>query len=61
MGSTPRTGQVTDITRLQEAIRAMLKIEPDEGDWRTGVYEGKELWLLPNEVGGLTLLFPNDY
>ncbi len=61
MGSSPETGQVTDITRLQEAIRALLKIEPDEDAWRTGAYEGKELWLIPNEVGGLTLLFPDDY
>jgi len=61
MGSSPETGQVTDITRLQEAIRALLKIEPDEDAWRTGAYEGKEVWLIPNEVGGLTLLFPDDY
>ena len=61
LGSTARTGEVTDITRLREAIRAMLKIEPDEDGWRTGAYEGKELWLLPNELGGLTLLFPDDY
>jgi hypothetical protein len=61
LGSTPRTGVVTDITRLQEAIRAMLKIEPDKDGWRTGVHQGKELWLVPNEVGGLTLLFPDDY
>jgi hypothetical protein len=39
----------------------MLKVEPDEDAWRTGAYEGKELWLLPNEVGGFTLLFPDDY
>ena len=56
-----REPQVTDITRLQDAIRALLKVEPDEDAWRTGSYEGKELWLLPNEVGGLTLLFPDDY
>jgi hypothetical protein len=61
MGSTPLGGPVTDITALQDAIRAMLKIEPDEDAWRTGAYEGKELWLVPNEVGGLTLLFPEDY
>jgi len=61
MGSSPVTGRVTDITPLQDAIRAMLKIEPDEDGWRTGTYEGKELWLLPNEIGGLTLLFPGDY
>ncbi len=61
MGSSPQTGQVTDITPLQDAIRAMLRIEPDEDGWRTGAYEGKELWIVPNEVGGLTLLFPEDY
>jgi hypothetical protein len=61
MGSSPATGQVNDITRLQDAIRALLKIEPDQDAWRTGTYEGKELWLIPNEVAGLTLLFPDDY
>ena len=61
IGSTPALGQVNDITRLQDAIRALLKIEPDEDAWRTDTYEGKELWLIPNEVGGLTLLFPDDY
>jgi hypothetical protein len=61
MGSSPATSQVTDITWLQKAIRALLKVEPDQDAWRTGTYVGKELWLIPNEVGGLTLLFPDDY
>ena len=61
MGSAPETGQVTDITRLQGAIHALLKVVPDADAWRTGSYEGKELWLVPNEVGGFTLLFPDDY
>jgi hypothetical protein len=61
LGSSPATGLVTDITRLQEAIRALLNVEPDEDAWRTGSFEGKELWLVPNEVGGLTLLLPDDY
>jgi hypothetical protein len=60
LGSSPATGEVTDITRLQDAIRTLLKVEPDEDAWRTGTYEGKKLWLIPNEVGGLTLLFPDD-
>ena len=46
---------------LMAAIRAMLKILPDEGGWRTGTYKDKKLWLVPNEVGGLTLMFPEDY
>jgi len=27
--------------------------------WRD--YQGKRLWLIPNEVGGLTLMFQEDY
>jgi hypothetical protein len=61
MGTSPITGPVTDITPLMDAIRAVVKIPPDEGGWRTGTYQGKELWLLPNEIGGLTLMFPEDY
>src|SRR5713226_5380161 len=60
MGTSPITGPVTNIGPLMDAIRAMLAIEPDDG-WRTGDYQGKRLWLIPNEVGGLTLMFPGDY
>ena len=49
-----------DTSGLRKAINTMLKIEPDDG-WRTGTYRGKKLWLVPNEVGGLTLMFPDDY
>jgi hypothetical protein len=36
-GSSPATGRVTtDNTRLQDAIRALLKVEPDQDTWRTG-------------------------
>jgi hypothetical protein len=54
-------GEVTDITPLQKVILALLKTEPDQDAWLTGTYEGEDLWLIPNEVGGLTLLFPEDY
>lgn len=35
----------------------------DADSWRVGTHEGKgkDLWLVPNEVGGLTLMFPEDY
>ena len=52
--------KVMDITPLMEAIRFMLTL-PRVDDWRTGDYQGKRLWLIPNEVGGLTLMFPEDY
>jgi hypothetical protein len=61
IGSSPLTGPVINITPLMDAIRAMLKILPDEDGWRTGTYQGKELWLVPNEVQGKTLMFPSDY
>lgn len=61
VGSSPATGHVIDITPIQDAIRAMLTVEPDGDGWRTGAFQGKELWLVPNEVRGLTLLFPDDY
>lgn len=50
-----------DLSRLRAAVDAMLKIRPDEGGWRTGTHEREELWLIPNEIGGLTLMFPSDY
>jgi hypothetical protein len=54
--STP----VTDITPLQRAVRAMLAILPEDDGWRRGTYKGQELMLVPNDVGGLTLMFPED-
>ena len=46
---------------LLGAIRAMLALSPDRDGWRTGTYQDKRLWLVPNEVGGSTLMFPDDY
>ena len=60
LGTSPITGSVANITPLTDAIRAMLQIEPDDG-WRVGEYQGRELWLIPNEMEGLTLMFPEDY
>ena len=61
MGSSPITGPVINIMPLMDTIRAMVKIPPDEDGWRTGTHQGKKLWLVPNEVHGLTLMFPDDY
>ena len=61
MGSSDVTGPVFDITPLKRVIEAMVALKPDEDGWRCGSYEGKELWLEPNVVGGLTLMFPEDY
>ena len=61
IGTTPATGAVIDITPVRKVIETMLAVEADEGGWRSGTYEGKDLWLIPNEVKGLTLMFPEDY
>jgi hypothetical protein len=61
MGSSPLTGVVTDITPLRGVIRTMLAVQADADGWRVGAHEGKDLWLVPNEVSGLTLMFPEDY
>lgn len=61
MNSSP-DGVVFDITPLTATIRAVLGVvAPDQDGWRKSAYEGKELWLVPNEVQGLTLMFPEDY
>jgi len=52
---------VTDVTRLMQAVETMLKLEADGNGLRTVTFEGKKLWLIPNEVRGLTLMFPEDY
>ena len=61
MGSSPATGPVTDVSRLMRAVATMLELEADGDGWRTGSCDGKTLWLTPNEVGGLTLMFPEDW
>ncbi len=61
LGTSAGTGPVTDIGRLLGVVRWMVAIQADEDGWRSGTYEGTELWLVPNEVHGLTLMFPEDY
>ena len=61
MGQSPLTGSVTNITDLMKVIRTMVRINPDDDGWRTGKYQERVLWLVPNEVDGLTLMFPSDY
>jgi hypothetical protein len=49
-----------DLSLLLAAITAILAIMPEDG-WRIDTHKGKTLWLIPNEIGGLTLMFPEDY
>jgi len=61
MENLPEGEERFDTAPLMVAIRAVLGVAPDEDGWRQSMYEGKELWLVPNEVRGLTLMFPDDY
>ena len=61
MERLPEGEERFDIAPLTATIQAVLGETPDEDGWRQSMYEGKELWLVPNEVRGLTLMFPDDY
>ena len=61
MENSPDGLETFDTAPLMAGIRAVLGVMPDEDGWRQSRYEGKELWLVPNEVQGLTLMFPGDY
>jgi hypothetical protein len=41
---------VANVGPLTQAMEHMLTVEIDDG-WRTANYRGKDLWLIPNEVG----------
>ena len=58
---SPTTDGMIDITPLRGVIQAMLAVGAESDGWRVCAYAGKELWLVPNEVNGLTLMFPEDY
>jgi hypothetical protein len=61
MEGSPTTDGMVDITPLRRAIATMLAVEVDADGWRQGAHEGKDLWLVPNDISGLTLMFPEDY
>ena len=49
-----------DISELARACQYMTAIVPDRG-WYTGEFQGRALWVIPNELDTLTLMFPEDY
>jgi hypothetical protein len=61
LGGPNNPGMQWDLGPLHCAITAILAARADSDGWRSGSYQGKKLWLVPNEVGGLTLMFPEDY
>lgn len=61
MEGSPATDGTVDIRPLRRAIATILAIEADADGWRVGVHEGKSLWLVPNDICGTTLMFPEDW
>ena len=60
MGRSRVTGPVSNITKLLAAMEAAVAGDEQNG-WYFAEYEGRTLWLVPNETGGMTLMFPEDY
>ena len=44
------------VSKKDGALLSLFKSAPTSDEW-----EATKLWLIPNEMGGLTLLFPEDY
>jgi hypothetical protein len=61
LGESAITGPVRNVTRLRAAVETVVKVPFDPDGWRAGIVDGRQLWLVPNEVGGFTLMFPEDY
>jgi len=44
--------------QLLAAVQALLRLQPDSKGRRKGQYRSVQLWLVPNDLDGLTLTFP---
>jgi hypothetical protein len=53
-------GVLQDFTKIRALWDQLKAVAPDDG-WHVAVIEGQTFWLIPNEVGGLTLMYPEDY
>lgn len=51
---------LTDITPLV-ALWDKVAAVPVKADWHIAEVDGKTFWMVPNELGGLTLMYPEDY
>ena len=62
-GQSPSTGVLIISAEggLSQNQDNIVSYEPDADGWRTGTCENKKLWLVLNELGGLTLMVPDDY
>ena len=55
-------GAMTDITLVKRALTDAWANAKEERGWRIGkTADGKTIWFVPNEVDGMTAMFPEDY
>lgn len=55
-------GVMTNITRFVQAMKAAWSNAREDDGWRIGTApDGQTVWFVPNEVGGMTAMFPEDY
>ena len=53
-------GLVQDVTKLLRIAEKVKAVKPEDG-WYIYKENGCALWCIPNELGSLTLMFPEDY
>lgn len=60
-GHSEASGPIVDVAPLRRAMKAILARKPALNGWRRATYQGKKLWLVPNDVEGLTLMFAKKF
>ena len=53
-------GLVQDVTGLIRVAEKVKQVKPDDG-WYVYNDGNLKLWCIPNELGSLSLMFPEDY
>lgn len=53
--------EIIDLTRILALWDTMEALEPDQDGWRVRQIDGRTYWMVPNEIGGLTLMNPSDW
>jgi hypothetical protein len=52
---------ITNITPVRHLIRRLQAEGQVKDAWLTGEVDGVTYWCIPNEIGGYTLMLPDDY
>ncbi len=58
----PSDLRITDVTVITRTLRATWEDADVVDGWRIGMTsDGRVVWFVPNETGGMTAMFPEDY